>query len=73
MSTAVAVNDSSSGKTPINKLISLGLMVFGVIEAVVAYFLVIGPLFIKPVYNQAAAYNESGRSEEHTSELQSQR
>lgn len=60
MSTAVAVNDSSSGKTPINKLISLGLMVFGVIEAVVAYFLVIGPLFIKPVYNQAAAYNESG-------------
>lgn len=60
MSTAVAVNDSSSGKTPINKIISLGLTVFGVIEAVVAYFLVIGPLFIKPVYNQAAAYNESG-------------
>lgn len=60
MSTAVAVNDSSSGKTPINKLISLGLMVFGVIEGIVAYFLVIGPLFIKPVYNQAAAYNESG-------------
>lgn len=60
MSTAVAVNDSPSGKAPINKLIALGLMVFGVIEGIVAYFLVIGPLFIKPVYNQAAAYNESG-------------
>lgn len=60
MSAAVAVNDSSSGKTPINKVISLGLMVFGLIEAVVAYFLVINPLYIKPVYTQADAYNASG-------------
>ncbi|MDE6030761.1 MAG: hypothetical protein K2G32_03985 [Oscillospiraceae bacterium] len=59
MSTAV-VNDSSSGKAPINKVISLGLMIFGVVEAVVAYFLVIGPLFIKPVYAQADSYNASG-------------
>ncbi len=60
MSAAVAVNDSSSGKTPINKIVSVGLMVFGLIEAVVAYFLVINPLYIKPVYAQADAYNASG-------------
>lgn len=59
MSTAV-VNDSSSGKTPINKVISLGLMIFSVVEAIAAYFLVIGPLFIKPVYAQADSYNASG-------------
>lgn len=35
-------------------------MIFGVVEAVVAYFLVIGPLFIKPVYAQADSYNASG-------------
>lgn len=35
-------------------------MIFGVVEAVVSYFLVIGPLFIKPVYNQADSYNASG-------------
>ena len=60
MSTAVAVNDSATGKTPLNKVIALALMIFGVVEAVAAYFLVIGPLYVKPVFNQAALYNEQG-------------
>lgn len=60
MSSAVAVNNSSTGKTPLHKVIALGLVIFGVIEALVAYFLVIGPLYITPVYNQADSYNEQG-------------
>ncbi|MGN1119801.1 MAG: hypothetical protein ACI4Q4_05545, partial [Oscillospiraceae bacterium] len=56
---STAVNDS---KSSLNKLIAIGLGVFGIIEAVLAYILVIGPLYVKPVYAQAAAYNEAGTS-----------
>ena len=51
MSNTMAVNDSSIGKAFSNKVISIGLAVFSVIEAVVTYFLVINPLYISPVYN----------------------
>lgn len=57
---SVVVNDSATGKTPLNKVISLGLMAFAVVEAIISYFLVLGPLYVKPVYNQAAAYKEQG-------------
>lgn len=35
---------------------------FAVIEAVVTFFLVMRPLYIKPVYTQAAQYNEEGKA-----------
>ena len=60
MSTAVAVNDNTSGKTPLNKIIGLGITVYAVIEAIAAYFLVLGPLFVSPVFRQCREYNESG-------------
>lgn len=56
---ATAATDS---KTPLNKMIAIGIGVFGLIEAVITYFLVISPLFVKPVYDQAAAYGEEGKS-----------
>mgnify|MGYP004638698049 FL=1 len=60
MSTAVAVNDSSTKKTPLNKVIAIGLAAFSVIEAVITFVMFIRPYFIKPVYDQVAAYNEQG-------------
>lgn len=60
MSTAVAVNDNTTGKTPLNKVISLGITVYAVIEAIAAYFLVLGPLYVTPVYRQCKEYNDSG-------------
>ncbi len=60
MSTAVAVNDSSTKKTPLNKVIAIGLAAFSVIEAVITFLMFIRPYFIKPVYDQVAAYNEQG-------------
>lgn len=52
MSNAVAVNDSPT-KGLTNKTLSIFIAAFSVIEAVVTYFLVINPLFISPVYNNA--------------------
>lgn len=60
MSTAVAVNDSSTNKTPLNKVIAIGVAAFSVIEAVITFFMFIRPYFIKPVYDQVATYNEQG-------------
>ena len=60
MSTAVAVNDSSTKKTPLNKVIAIGLAAFSVIEAVITFVMFIRPYFIKPVYDQVAIYNEQG-------------
>ena len=59
MSNAMAVNDSSTAKGLTNKTLALIVSVFSVIEAVVAYFIVINPLFISPVYNNADL-NEKG-------------
>ena len=58
MSNAVAVNDSPM-KGLTNKTLSIFIVAFSVIEAVVTYFLVINPLFISPVYNNAEL-NEKG-------------
>lgn len=58
MSNAVAVNDSPT-KGLTNKTLSIFIAAFSVIEAVVTYFLVINPLFISPVYNNAEL-NEKG-------------
>lgn len=60
MSTAVAVNDNTTGKTPLNKVIGLGITIYAVIEAIAAYFLVLGPLYVTPVFRQCKEYNESG-------------
>lgn len=60
MSTAVAVNDNTTGKTSLNKMLGLGIAVYAAIEAIVAYFLVLGPLFVNPVFRQCKEYNESG-------------
>ncbi len=43
-----------------NKMVGLIVAGFSVIEAVVAYFLVFGPLFIAPVYQTCAEYNAQG-------------
>ncbi len=56
---ATAATDS---KTPLNKMIAIGIAVFGLIEAVITYFVVIAPLYVKPVYDQAAAYSAEGKS-----------
>ena len=53
-------NAVSNSKMPLNKVIAFGMTAFSVIEAVIAYFIVIGPLFIKPVYAQRDAYVEAG-------------
>ena len=60
--TSAAVNNTAAGKTPLNKLIGIGMAVFAVIEAVVTFFLVMKPLFINPVYAQRNAYIEEGRT-----------
>lgn len=52
---------ATDGKMSMNKLVAIGVSVYTVIEAVIAYFLVYSPLFIKPVYNDAAAYREMGK------------
>lgn len=57
---AIAANDSKT--TPLNKMIAIGIAVFGLIEAVITYFLVISPLYVKPVYDQAAAYSNEGKN-----------
>lgn len=44
-----------------NKSLGIGMAAFAVIEAVVTFFLVMKPLFINPVYRQAAAYTEAGK------------
>lgn len=59
MSTAATL-DNANSKTSLNKVIAISMAAFAVIEAVVAYFLVIGPLYIKPIYAQADAYNAAG-------------
>ncbi|MGN1339327.1 MAG: hypothetical protein ACI4WS_03455 [Oscillospiraceae bacterium] len=60
--TSAAVNNTAAGKTPLNKLIGIGMAVFAVIEAVVTFFLVMKPLYINPVYAQRNAYIEEGRT-----------
>lgn len=60
--TSAAVNNTAAGKTPLNKLIGIGMAAFAVIEAVVTFFLVMKPLFINPVYAQRNAYNEEGKA-----------
>lgn len=60
MSTSVAVNDSSTGKNSLNKVISLGIAAFSVVEAIITFFMFIKPYFIDPVYSQVEEYNASG-------------
>ncbi len=60
MSTATVVNDNTTAKTPLNKIIGFGMVVFALIEAVLAYFVVLGPLFVKPVYTICENYNANG-------------
>lgn len=60
--TSAAVNNTAAGKTPLNKIIGIGMAAFAVIEAVVTFFLVMKPLFINPVYAQRNAYNEEGKA-----------
>ncbi len=43
-----------------NKMIGLIVGAFAVIEAVLAYFFVFGPLYITPVYQTCAEYNAQG-------------
>ncbi len=44
-----------------NKVIALGVGIFSIVEAVIAYFIVFNPLFIKPVY-QNTMLDEAGIS-----------
>ena len=60
MSTATVVNDNTTAKTPLNKIIGFGMIVFAVIEAVLAYFIVLGPLFVSPIYATCERYNAAG-------------
>ena len=48
MSTAVK---EMSPKSSMNKLIALGVGAFSIVEAIVAYFIVFHPLYIKPVFH----------------------
>lgn len=45
-----------------NKTGGIGMAVFAVVEAVITFFLVMKPLFISPVYRQAAEYNAEGKT-----------
>lgn len=54
------VKSSAENKSS-NKLIALGVMIFSVIEAVVAFFVVFKPLYINTVYHNATL-DESGTS-----------
>lgn len=49
--------DTNKSSGSLNKVIALGISAFAVIEAVLSYFLVIGPLFIKPIYALRDQYN----------------
>lgn len=60
MSTATVVNDNTTAKTPLNKIIGFGMIAFALIEAVLAYFVVLGPLFIGPIYDTCERYNAAG-------------
>lgn len=60
MSNAVAVNDNIAQKSGLQKMVGFGIMAVSVIEAVIAYFLVLNPLFIKPVFDQATEFTNSG-------------
>lgn len=61
MSTAVAVNDPATGKS-LSKPVGIAMALFALIEAVITYFLVIGPLYVTPVFRQAEEYNAQGKS-----------
>lgn len=54
-----AVNNNS--KLSLNKIIAIGVSVYTLIEAVIAYFVVYSPLFIKPLYASAEQYREMGK------------
>ncbi len=43
-----------------SKKIGIGVAIYAVIEAVVAYFCVFAPLYINPVYQKCAEYNAQG-------------
>ncbi len=60
MSTATVVNDNTTAKSPLNKIIGIGMIAFALIEAVLAYLLVLGPLFVDPVYATCERYNAAG-------------
>lgn len=62
MTSAIADSSTAENKSPLNKPIGLGMMVFALVEAVVTFFLVMKPLFISPVYAKAAEYNAAGTS-----------
>lgn len=62
MSTAVKNTSPASGLGKIsNKTVALGVGIYSVIEAVIAYFIVFNPLFIKPVFHNTAL-EEAGLS-----------
>ncbi len=46
----------------LNKIIGIGMAAFAVVEAVITFFLVMKPLYINPVYKQAADYNAEGKT-----------
>lgn len=55
---STAVKDTPQ-KGVSNKMIALGVGIFSIVEAVIAYFIVFNPLFIKPVY-QNTTLDEAG-------------
>ncbi|MBD5130248.1 MAG: hypothetical protein HDT43_10080 [Ruminococcaceae bacterium] len=58
MSTAVK---DTSPKSSMNKLIALGIGAFSIVEAIIAYFIVFNPLFIRPVFHNTTL-DEQGLS-----------
>lgn len=57
MTSTANVQKSGLGLT---KLIGIGVAAYAVIEAIVAYFFVFAPLYIKPVYALCENYNANG-------------
>ncbi|MBP1542732.1 MAG: hypothetical protein J6A16_01435, partial [Oscillospiraceae bacterium] len=53
------VNMQKSGLS-FNKIVGIGVAAYAVIEAIVAYFFVFAPMYIKPVYQMCADYNSNG-------------
>lgn len=55
------VSTQQSGRPGLsNKAIGIGVAIFSVIEAIVAYLFVFAPLYVQPVYQKCDAYNEQG-------------
>ncbi len=53
-------NSNSAEQNSMNKMIGMAMAAFAVVEAIVTFFVVMNPLFVKPVYAQRDSYIESG-------------